>query len=201
MEVKICGITRPQDAILAQEEGASLVGVILYPKSPRFLPEEGRKEVLKVLRKAQSVAVMVNPSRQEILKAFEEGFNLVQLHGEESVELAKSVGIHRVIKAFRVADKMPEVDERWKRAYAVLLDTYSKDSYGGTGKTFNWDIARELVEKGFRVILSGGLKPENVREAIKRVRPFGVDVSSGVESEPGIKDAQKVKRFIKEALA
>ncbi len=199
MKVKICGITRPEDAVLCKELGADLIGVILYPKSPRFVPKDKRKEILQSAGEKIKVAVMVNPSKEEVFEVLDEGFDLVQLHGDESLELAMSVGIERVIKAFRVRDRVPTIENGWRNAYAILLDTFSKESYGGTGKTFNWDIARSVVDRGFKVLLSGGLNPENVAEGIGKVKPFGVDVSSGVELSPGIKDRDKLEKFIKEA--
>ncbi len=198
-KVKICGITRIEDALFSVERGTDYIGVILYPKSPRFVPEEKRREILKSVDGVLKVAVMVNPSEGEVFKVFEEGFDFVQLHGEEDLDFAQEVGIKRVIKAFRIRDIVPEIDEGWKEAHAILLDTYSEKVYGGTGRTFNWNIAKEIVERGFRVILSGGLNPENVRSAVNEVRPYGVDVSSGVELEPGIKDKMKIETFIKEA--
>jgi len=199
VRVKICGITTLEDALFAVERGTDYVGLILYPKSPRFVPKERRREILESLKDVKKVAVMVNPSEEEALEALEEGFDLIQLHGEERPERADRVGFERVIKAFRVREKTPEIDEVWKRAHTILLDTYSEKAYGGTGKSFNWDIAKEIVEKGFRIILSGGLKPENVKEAVLKVRPFGVDVSSGVEVKPGVKNKIRIERFIKEA--
>ncbi len=199
VKVKICGLTKLEDALHALRSGADYLGFILYPKSPRFVPPEKRKEILKELGEAVRVAVMVNPSEEEVLRTFEEGFDLVQLHGEESLDFAHRVGIERVIKAFRVKDGVPDIEEGWKDAFGVLLDTYSKKAYGGTGESFNWEIAREVKKRGFRLFLSGGLKPENVRRAVEEVKPFAVDVSSGVEMSPGIKDKIKVERFIKEA--
>ncbi len=198
-KVKICGLTRIEDALLSLEAGADYLGFILYPKSPRFLPPQKRREILNELGNATKVAVMVNPSEEEVLQAFEEGFDLVQLHGEESLDFARKVGIDRVIKAFRVKDRTPNIEEGWKDAFGVLLDTYSKKAYGGTGKTFNWDIAKDLVGIGFKLFLSGGLNPENVRDAVQEVKPFAVDVSSGVELKPGVKDKMKIERFVKEA--
>ncbi len=198
MKVKICGITRIGDALEAVRLGADYIGVILYPKSPRYLPRERRTDILQV-KGALKVAVMVNPSLEEALSALEEGFDLIQLHGEESYKFAQKIGNHRVIKAFRVQESLPVIEEEWKSAHGVLLDTYQKDSYGGTGKTFNWDLAKELVDRGFRVFLSGGLKPENIREAVSKVKPYAVDVSSGVEISPGVKDHIKMKEFIREA--
>lgn len=197
-KVKVCGITRPEDALFAVREGADYIGVILYPKSPRFVPPERRKEILRACEGAIKVAVMVNPSLEEAKDALEEGFDLIQLHGEEDVAFAKELDAERIIKAFRVARKVPSIEDEWKKAHAILLDTYSKEAYGGTGKTFNWDIAKEVVKMGFRVILSGGLKPENVREAVMKVGPYAVDVSSGVELKPGVKDKRRLKEFIKE---
>ena len=199
VKVKICGLTKLEDALHALRSGADYLGFILYPKSPRFVPPEKRKEILKELGEAVRVAVMVNPSEEEVLRTFEEGFDLVQLHGEEGLDFAHRVGIERVIKAFRVKDGVPDIEEGWKDAFGVLLDTYSKKAYGGTGESFNWEIAREVKKRGFRLFLSGGLKPENVRRAVEEVKPFAVDVSSGVEMSPGIKDKIKVERFIKEA--
>ena len=199
VRVKICGITKLEDAIHALKSGADYLGFILYPKSPRFLPPERCREILEKLEGAVKVAVMVNPSEEEVLRAFDEGFDLVQLHGEESLDLAQKVGIDRIIKAFRVREDVPSIDEGWKEAHAILLDTYSEKAYGGTGRSFNWEIAKEVRERGFKLFLSGGLNPENVRKAVEEVKPFAVDVSSGVEIRPGIKDKIKVERFIKEA--
>jgi len=199
VKVKVCGITRPEDAEHAATSGADYIGVILYPKSPRFVPPGRRRELIEASGDVPSVAVFVNPTLEEVLSALDEGFGLVQLHGEETLEFARSVGIEKVVKAFRVKDKPPNIEEGWKDAFGVLLDTFSKRAYGGTGESFNWDIARAVADRGFRLFLSGGLKPENVREAVSRVKPFAVDVSSGVEIEPGIKDRMKVESFIKEA--
>ncbi len=199
VKVKICGLTSLEDALHALKSGADYLGFILYPKSPRFVPPQRRREILRKLGDAIKVAVMVNPTEEEVLRAFEEGFDLVQLHGEESLELARNVGPKRIIKAFRVRDRVPQIEEGWKDAFGVLLDTYSEKSYGGTGKSFDWEVAVKVREGGFKLFLSGGLRPENVRRAVEEVRPFAVDVSSGVEIRPGIKDKIKVERFIKEA--
>ncbi len=196
-KVKICGLTRTEDALLAVREGADYIGIVLYQKSPRFVPPERRGEILRSVSEAKKVAVMVNPSYEEAISVLEEGFDLIQLHGEESFDLARKIGVERVIKVFRVKDKLPEIGEEWKKVHALLLDTYRKDLYGGTGETFNWDIARKLVERGFRVILSGGLNPKNVISAIEKVKPYGVDVSSGVELSPGVKSGDLLRDFIK----
>ncbi len=199
VRVKICGITSTEDAEFAVKAGADYIGMVLYPASPRFVSEKVRKDVLKASEGAIRVAVMVNPSLDEVMRAFEEGFELVQLHGEESLNFARKIGASQVIKAFRVKEEMPKIAPDWKGCHAVLLDTYSKKAYGGTGRSFKWDIARGVVLSGFRLFLAGGLKPETVREAVEKVSPFAVDVSSGVEKEPGKKDKMKVEMFIKEA--
>ncbi len=198
-KVKICGITRPEDAEFAVKVGTDYIGVILYPKSKRFVPPQRRKDILKASEGGLKVAVMVNPTLEEAMKALEEGFDLIQLHGEEPFDLARKLGSSRVIKAFRVKDEEPRIENFWKDSFGVLLDTYSPKAYGGTGETFNLDIARKVALRGFKLFLSGGLNPQNVWEAIKKVNPFAVDVSSGVEIEPGIKDKMKIERFIKEA--
>lgn len=200
VRVKICGITNPEDALYAAKSGADYVGVITYPKSPRYAPKEKRREILKALEgfPVKRVAVVVNESYEFIKELLDEGFDLIQLHGEEGIELGKKIGLSRVIKVFRILDEEPEVGE-WKESYAILLDKYSKNAYGGTGETINWEVAKNLVEKGYRVFLAGGLNPENVQKAVEFVKPYAVDVSSGVEKEKGKKDKRKVEEFIKRA--
>ncbi|HIP42956.1 MAG TPA: phosphoribosylanthranilate isomerase [Aquifex aeolicus] len=200
VRVKICGITNSEDALFSVNSGADYIGVITYKKSPRYVSKEKRLEILNSLESlsVKKVAVVVNESYEFIKELLNEGFDLIQLHGDEDISLAKKVGMDRVIKVFRVKDTVPSVEE-WKEAYAILLDTYSKNFYGGTGKTFNWEIASKLVEGGYKIFLSGGLKPENIEKAIKLVKPYAVDVSSGVEREKGRKDFRKVEEFIKTA--
>lgn len=143
------------------------------------------------------VAVAVNPSPEEAESILEEGFDLIQLHGEEEYGIAERVGPEKVIKVFRVKDKPPLIESCWKRVHAVLLDTYSPHSRGGTGRSFDWRIARHVADRGFRVILSGGLTPENVARAVRTVEPYGVDVSSGVEARRGVKDPNRIRRFVR----
>jgi len=197
VRIKICGIRREEEISLLSELGVDYAGFVLYPPSPRYVPPEVRERLLKLPGTPLRVAVVVNPTAEEAEAILEEGFDLIQLHGEEGFEIAERVGPHRVIKAFRVRGETPRIDERWREAHAILLDAYSERAYGGTGESFDPGIARELVEKGFRVILSGGLRPENVAQAISEVRPFGVDVSSGVEKEKGVKDLSKIREFVR----
>ncbi|MFN3814377.1 MAG: phosphoribosylanthranilate isomerase [Aquificaceae bacterium] len=195
-KVKFCGIRRVQDLIKACELNVDYVGFILYPKSKRYVSFKELEELLPFAKGVKRVSVLVNPNYENVKKALDRGIDLIQLHGEESFEFAKKVGLGRVIKAFRVKESL-KIQEEWRGVYAVLLDTHSGEAYGGTGKTFDWSIARNVVEGGFRVFLSGGLNSENVKEAIDYVRPYAVDVSSGIEISPGVKDHEKMERFLR----
>ncbi len=194
VKIKLCGFTRLEDLLVAKRLEVDYVGVVLYPKSPRYVPFERAVSLVKAVSKPKKVAVMVNPTLEEAKKALEMGFDLVQLHGEESLEFAQRLGIQRVIKAFRSCPEL-EVHEDWKEAHAILLDACS-NSYGGSGKRSDWTLARGLVQEGFRVILAGGLNSENVEQAIQVVKPYGVDVSSGIEANAGIKDHKKMEVFV-----
>ena len=198
VKVKFCGIKREEDLLKAVELNVDYVGFILYPKSPRFVELERLKELTKLAKGVTKVGVFVNPQYEEVKRSLDLGIDLVQLHGEESFEFAKRIGMNRVIKAFRVKDDI-DINHEWFNVYAVLLDTFSEKGYGGTGETFSWSVAQKVVNKGFRVFLSGGLRPENVREAIKQVRPYAVDVSSGIEISAGVKDHKKMEVFMYEA--
>ncbi|MEJ7555785.1 MAG: phosphoribosylanthranilate isomerase [Aquificaceae bacterium] len=194
VRIKLCGFTRKEDIKKAVSLSVDYLGIILYSKSPRYVEMDRAVKLLEAVKGPKSVAVMVNPTLEEAREALEIGFDLIQLHGEESLDFAMEIGIERVIKAFRSCPGL-KVQEEWKEAHAVLLDACSA-SYGGSGKRSDWSIAKELVERGFRVILAGGLNSESVREAIKTVKPFGVDVSSGIEMSPGIKDHKKMEEFV-----
>ena len=201
VKVKICGITNVEDAVAAVEAGADYLGFIFFPPSPRNVKLDTVREIFKNLPKGvKNVAVTVNAEVDFLKKLLEEGFDLLQLHGDENPSILKDLPKERVIKVFRVRDSFNEENLKgWEGIYAYLLDTYKKGTYGGTGETFNWDIARRLVEKGLKIFLSGGLKPENVARAVEIVKPYAVDVSSGVEAYPGKKDLKKVEEFIKKA--
>ena len=146
VRIKFCGIKRKEDVLKALELGVDYIGFILYPKSPRYVSWEKLKELLSISKGIKRVAVFVNPSYEEVKRAFDIGIDLVQLHGDES---------------------------------------------------FDWNIAKSVVDAGFRVFLSGGLKPENVSSAIRMVRPYCVDVSSGIESSAGVKDHKKMEDFVR----
>ncbi len=196
VKVKFCGLKRCEDVEKALSLGVDYIGFVLFPKSPRFVSFDELKELVHSAGSGvKKVGVMVNPEYEEVKKALDMGIDLVQLHGEESLEFAKKIGISRVIKAFRVKGEL-HIDQEWQSAYAILLDTYSEKAYGGTGKTFDWKIAEKFVKEGFRVFLSGGLNPSNVIHAVKRVNPYAVDVSSGIEVSPGVKDHKKMIEFV-----
>jgi phosphoribosylanthranilate isomerase len=195
--VKICGITNPADAQVAVEVGADALGFIFYDRSPRFIPVKNAAEISRALPPyTLRVGVFVNPSEELVQRAIDEcGLNLLQFHGDEPPEFCTQFGLMSM-KAFRIRDAGSLRELSKYQTDAWLLDAYASDTLGGTGEKFNWDLAVEAQKPGKPVFLAGGLTPENVAEAIQQVRPFGVDVSSGVESSPGKKDHAKVRAFI-----
>jgi len=196
MNVKICGITRLEDALLAEEMGASAIGYVFYEKSPRFIPPGKAADISRELGPfIAKVGVFVDEEPERVMKAVETaGLTAVQLHGSEDAEYIGRLGRIPVIKAFRVS---PDFDTRRLGEYdvgAYLLDAYVEKSYGGTGRTFDWRKARECRGYG-RIIIAGGLDETNVDEAVTVAEPWGLDVSSGVEKCPGIKDAVKMRKL------
>jgi phosphoribosylanthranilate isomerase len=201
MLVKICGITNKADAFAAVEAGADALGFVLWPQSKRFVAVEATAGIVEMLPPSvKRVAVLVNPSREEVESLLARGvFTTLQFHGDETPEFCAAFrGRAEVWKAFRVADAASlAVVAGYSVVDAVLLDSYSPASRGGTGQAFDWSLAREAKKLGRRLILSGGLNPANVRDAIAAVQPDGVDVSSGVEISPGRKDHEKVREFVR----
>ena len=199
-KVKICGITSPEDALIAVEAGADALGFVFYKESPRHIfPEEAARIINLLPPFIQTVGLFVNEAPEVVNQVSRNcRLGLVQLHGDETPEGCRKIE-QRVIKAFRVRSLtcLDPIDDY--RISGCLLDAYSPSFYGGTGKSFNWEIAREAMTRGHRIVLAGGLTPDNVAEAIRQVRPYAVDVSSGVESAPGKKDADKVRQFIRNA--
>jgi phosphoribosylanthranilate isomerase len=198
--VKICGITNLADAQVAVEAGADALGFVFYDQSPRFISMETAAEISKqlplfILR----VGVFVNPTRELIFEVMTGcGLSLLQFHGDEPPEFCTQFGLMSM-KAFSIRNAESLKDLPKYKTDAWLLGAYSSDTLGGTGEKFNWDLAIEAQKLGRPVFLAGGLTPENVAEAIQKVRPFGVDVSSGVESSLGKKDHTKVRAFINAA--
>ncbi|WP_202213151.1 phosphoribosylanthranilate isomerase [Methylacidimicrobium sp. AP8] len=197
VRVKICGITSLADARMALDAGADALGFILYPGSPRYVKPEDAAEILEALPPfVERVAVLVNPDRGEIERIESmAGFSSWQLHGTESPEFCASLRPRVIIKALR--PPWPTVPEFSFPCAALLLDSPSS-SWGGSGRTLDWSLVRKFAG-GLRqpYILSGGLTPENVREAIEQTAPFGVDVASGVELAPGKKDPKRVWEFVR----
>ncbi len=200
VKVKICGITNLDDAIAAVEAGADALGFMFYEPSPRNVSIE---TVAKIARELPTwilkTGVFVNPAPDLVMTALGNcGLNLLQFHGEESSDFCTSFGVMSM-KAFRVKDAASLESMKEYRTDVLLLDSYVPGKPGGTGETFNWNLAVEAKKIGKPVFLAGGLTAENVGQAVHEVQPFGVDVSSGVEASPGKKDHQKIWKFIEAA--
>ena len=200
LKVKICGVTSATDALDAVEAGADALGFMFYPPSPRCVTLERASEIIRQLPPLiAKVGVFVNPTEEEVRRALEQcGLDTLQFHGEEPPQFCRQFGL-KVIKAFRIRDAASLEAVRPYATEAWLLDSYVAGKQGGTGTPFHWDLAVAAVKWGGRVLLAGGLTPENVAAAVRQVRPYGLDVSSGVESAPGKKDAAKVRAFIQAA--
>jgi len=197
IKVKICGMTQLKDALFAVEQGVDAVGFIFYKKSPRAVTMKTVREIIKKLPPlVETVGVFVNESAERVNKMADYcGLDLVQLHGEESPAFCRKIR-RRVIKAFRVKDLQSIKQLEKFPVSGFLLDTFSDDLHGGTGKKFDWNLALPAKKMG-PVILAGGLTSRNILQAVRQVRPYGVDVCSGVEKSPGIKDLEKVRAFLK----
>jgi len=201
IRVKICGITNRADAEAAAEADANLIGLNFYEKSPRFISEvEASRVRAAVPHGIEAVGIFVNAAPQEMLRICRKlRLDAAQLHGDESREVVAEVAAALpVFKVFRVtSDFAPDVLDDYSAASAFLLDASQAGQYGGTGHTIDWALARRAAAS-HRIILAGGLKPENVAGAIRVVRPWGVDVASGVESKPGKKDHARLRDFVEE---
>ena len=196
IRVKICGIASLEDALAAIDAGADALGFVFSPKSPRHVfPEQAAAIIRHLPPFVQTVGLFVNETVETVNTTADLcGLDIIQLHGDEPPGFCDSVN-RRVIKAFRVKDIASLAPIKDYRVSACLLDAWSPVAHGGTGQTFNWEFAACAAHSG-RIILAGGLNPDNVAEAIRQVRPYGVDVSSGVESAPGKKDAVLVQAFV-----
>lgn len=203
MKIKICGITNSQDAAWAVTAGADALGFVLYRKSPRFVdPAVVRDIVASLPPFILPIGVFVNEEAAVVRNLVDAcGLAMAQLHGDESAAYCRTLG-RPALKALRLKDRetLGALAE-YKDCALVrgfLIDAFSEQAYGGTGQTVDWTLAAEAARSA-SIILAGGLTPENVSSAIQHVRPYGVDVSSGVEARPGKKDPAKVKAFIEAA--
>ena len=195
--VKICGITNVADGLAAAEAGADMIGLMFYESSPRHITLARAAEISRALPPfLMRVGVFVNEPADFVLRAIGEcNLTMLQFHGDETSDFCTQFGLMNM-KAIRVRDAGSLAQLENYQTDAFLLDAHSKNGLGGTGEKFNWELAVEAQKFGKPIFLAGGLTPENVADAVRIVHPFGVDVSSGVESAPGIKDHAKVKAFI-----
>ncbi len=200
-KVKICGITSAEDAAVAVEAGADALGFVFYRKSPRYIEPLVAKQIIMGLPPlVTAVGVFVDEEQQVVRSLMDDcGLALAQLHGHESAVYCQELG-RPVLKALRVKDRssLLALAEFQGRAgvRGFVLDAFSDQAYGGTGQVIDWELAAE-VARAAHILLAGGLTPDNVATAIQSVQPYGVDVSSGVEREPGKKDHEKVRAFIR----
>ncbi len=201
VRIKICGITNIEDALLASTLGADAIGFV-FAESPRRIDVEvGEKITSSLPLFVCRVGVFVNEDEKMVKNiASTCGLDVLQFHGSESPHYCGCFS-QRVIKALRVKNFGDLDTLRKYDVDAFLLDTFTEKSYGGTGKTFNWEIAKKAKDFGKSIILSGGLNPKNVTRAINSVQPYAVDVSSGVEERPGKKDPGKIRSFIEACRA
>lgn len=200
MFAKVCGITRVEDARHAVEAGATALGFVFWSQSPRHVTPEAARAILDAMPgPVVGVGVFVNEAPGELRRAIEvSGVAMAQLHGDETPDLAATAGVP-VLRALGLEAVASEVS-RWPDDTVWLLDAHDPVRRGGTGRRIDWPAAAAVARER-RVVLAGGLTPENVAEAIATVRPIGVDVSSGVEVSPGVKDPELVSRFLANARA
>ena len=200
VKVKVCGITNLEDALSALAAGADALGFNFYRRSPRYIAPEDARRIISELPPAAvlCVGVFVNEDSAATVArmAAESGVGALQLHGEESPEYCAELGAHRVIKALRVGEDFAPERATVYCADSILLDAFSKSARGGTGETFDWELARRTREVVARLYLAGGLTVENVGDAIAAVGPYAVDVCSGVERAPGRKDSLRMRAFV-----
>ena len=195
LPVKVCGITRLEDAMTAIEAGAQAVGFIFHKPSPRYISPERVREIVSALPPfVVTVGVMVRLAADEINRIADLcRLDRIQLHGGESEEMIQQVN-RPAYRAFRLHQETDMAQVEAAPEETVMLDTFDPDQFGGTGRPFNWEWAKRIGQNR-RVILAGGLNPENAARALEIARPAALDVSSGVEAAPGIKDADKIDLF------
>jgi phosphoribosylanthranilate isomerase len=198
--VKICGITNLEDALVAIEAGADMLGFNFYSPSPRYIEPRAARQIIDQLAvTVLTVGVFVNESSPDLVEqiANDAGVAALQLHGDESPEFCSILKDRYVIKVFRAGGDFDPASTQSYDVQAIMLDAFDRKEYGGTGHTVDWSIARQTRELSPKFFLAGGLSPENVVEAIATVRPYAVDACSALETSPGRKDSQRVQAFIK----
>ena len=200
VKVKICGVTSATDALMAATAGADAVGLNFYRASPRFLePERALAIRLALPPFVAAVGIFVDEEVERVRELMDYcGLDYAQLHGRETPRKVAQLKQYRIIKAVRIRGEEDLRELERYRADAFLLDAYVEGAPGWTGMTFNWDLARGASNRA-KIILAGGLNPDNVAQAVAAGRPYAVDVASGVESEPGKKDRKLVNRFVRAA--
>ncbi len=195
--IKICGLTRIEDAQRAVDLGAAALGFNFYPPSPRYIEPEPARAIIRRLPPfvtALGVFADETDAGHVISLAREAGATAVQVHGPRFPALHELLSVFTLVVAVAVREGFKPEELRKIKPSAFLLDAFDPDRLGGTGRSFDWSVAREAKQYG-PIILAGGLTPENVAQAVREVRPFAVDVASGVESAPGIKDPAKLRAF------
>ncbi len=196
VKVKICGITRLEDALAALEAGADYLGFILYEKSPRYIaPERLRELTARLPESCRKVGVFVNAPADHIRAVMREcDLNVVQLHGDETAEFAAGLKMEGIWKACHLTDASQLATLEGFPADVLVIDSSTPQARGGTGLRCDWNLAAGAACR-WRVMLAGGINGDNAADAVRAVRPYGLDVASGVEAAPGIKDHEKIKKL------
>ena len=200
VRVKICGITSPEQALMAQQSGADAIGLVIYEKSPRYVDIEQAANIRAVIGQSTlAIALLVNPSESLVIQVISEVKpDYIQFHGDETAEFCHQFNVP-FIRAVRMRDGLDIEAEvaAYKAEGGFLFDAWNDDLYGGTGHSFDWSRLPDSAD--YKLILAGGLNPSNVAQAVSITNPYMVDVSGGVEASPGVKDPVKVKAFITQA--
>ena len=199
VKVKVCGITNLEDAMAAVAAGCDALGFVFFKKSPRYIaPEKARAIIAELPAGMLKIGIFVNPKEERVRRIARFcKLDLLQFHGQESAKFCRRFKGYKIIKAFRVRDKIDLKKILKYQTFAYLFDTFVRSKPGGTGKKFDWGLLRYLKEIKQLIFLSGGLNAQNVKRAIQAVRPDWVDVSSSLEVRPGKKDRSKIRKFMR----